>query len=85
MQPKVFPPRRDLLHYLSDTRRGWLELFPEDLEETLRDPGTGKTITYREALPQPIFHEIYHQGQIAYIRRLLGRPLPDANAGNPFA
>jgi len=85
MTPKVFPPRSDLLRYLADTRRGWLELFPDNLEETLSDPWNGRPITYREALPRPALHEIYHQGQIAYIRRLLGHPLADANAGNPFA
>jgi uncharacterized damage-inducible protein DinB len=81
-----FPSVEELRAYADDVHAHFLdhlEAMPEAaLEQTFGEgvwKGRGAGLI---ALPPR--HETYHCGQMAYVRRLRGKPLPDLNERNPY-
>jgi hypothetical protein len=80
------PPADQVRSYLGDSQARFftrLDTFADaDLARGFGQgtwAGTGAGLI---ALPSQ--HEIYHVGQIAYIRRLMGDPVDDRNEANPY-
>jgi uncharacterized damage-inducible protein DinB len=80
------PDTERVLRYLFDVRERFmprLQAFPDDAlgvelgEGVWR--GRGQSLIFL-----PSRHETYHLGQIGYVRRLIGKPVPDLNEGNPY-
>lgn len=81
------PDRERLIAYLLGVRsryRAFLDGIEEDdLDRAVTIEGFPPT-PLRELIFISAQHEIYHAGQIAYLRRLLGKPMADMNARNPY-
>lgn len=81
------PSRDALLDYQHSTRKAFLAFLDSvrdaDLDE-LRSTQQFGTISLKTLLELPLHHEYYHQGQIAYIRRLMGRPVAAEESPFPF-
>ena len=84
---KPYPSSRELLKYLESSHQrylNWLEKVEiADYEARVEIPGFMPSSWCYIILVLPI-HEREHAAQIRYIRRLLGKPLPDTNAGNIY-
>ena len=82
------PTGEALTEYLGSTRKAFFafidSLTSEQLEEAVKTERFSK-ISLRDLLTLPIHHEKHHAGQIAYIRRLMGKPLPASNANIPHS
>lgn len=83
---ETLPGSEDVIEYLEEVReryRARLEAMPdEDLDKAFGAgvwEGKGRGL-----IVLPPRHETYHCGQIAYIRRLMGKPLADVNERNPY-
>ncbi len=83
---KKLPSGKAVLEYLDSARNAFFAfldtLQEEQLTQTLETERFG-SIQLRDLIALPLFHETYHQGQIAYIRRLMAKPVPDENEQHP--
>jgi uncharacterized damage-inducible protein DinB len=82
----MLPAPAEILAYLDTVRGrylGWLQDLPEDALGAIRGEGDwrGPIASLMFIAPK---HESYHCGQITYVRRLMGRSVPDANQTNPY-
>ena len=80
------PAPADLFGYLEAVRGrylDWLQALPETALDQVLGEGDWRGPAQSLMFVSPK-HENYHCGQIAYLRRLMGRPVPDANEGNPY-
>ena len=82
----TLPARDDVLAYLGDVRDRYLTWLQAVQDEELdRTVGEG---VWQGTVGGLIFlsprHESYHCGQVSYIRRLMGAPVPDRNESNPY-
>ena len=80
------PRPAELLAYLDQVREpylAWLQDLADDALETMVGEGVWRGPVSALMFVSPK-HENYHCGQLTYVRRLMGRPVPDANEKNPY-
>ncbi|RMD98433.1 MAG: DinB family protein [Calditrichaeota bacterium] len=74
------PTKEALLEYLKSVRTAFWA-FVDNLSADLLSQPIETTrfsrLPLQDLLLLPIHHEIHHAGQISYIRRLMGKPLPE--------
>ncbi|MGH8004684.1 MAG: DinB family protein [Limisphaerales bacterium] len=84
---KPYPPSKQLLEYLDSSHQRYLDWLEKveiaDYEAKVEIPDFAPSTWSYLLLVLPI-HERGHAAQIRYIRRLLGKPLPDTNAQNIY-
>jgi len=84
---KPYPSSKELLDYFEKSHRRYLDWLEKveiaDYEAKVEIPGFASSSWSYLLLVLPI-HERGHAAQIRYIRRLLGKPLPDTNARNIY-
>ena len=82
----TFPAPGELLRYAEEVHARFLAYLQAMPEEALDEPFGEGVWKGRGAglIALPPRHETYHCGQIAYVRRLMGKPVADANEQNPY-
>jgi uncharacterized damage-inducible protein DinB len=82
----ALPAPAEILAYLEQVRQrylAWLQALPDDQVDRVVGEGVWKGPASSLMFLAPK-HESYHCGQITYVRRLMGRSVPDANEENPY-